>query len=112
MKGLKTKEAISLAGIAVTTPILALAILVSARRAAVADYDLLLVLLSLCGAVVSGLNGFGRRTTKTRSAEQQKPQSKRRSFFLRLCVTLKPSLAHQGNEGPDNPKPNLEGATK
>ena len=65
MKGLKTKEAISLAGIAVTTPILALAILVSARRAAVADYDLLLVLLSLCGAVVSGLNGFGRRTTKT-----------------------------------------------
>jgi hypothetical protein len=65
MKELKAKELISLAGIAVTAPILALAILVSARRAAVADYDMLLVILSLCGAVVSGLNGFGRRTIKT-----------------------------------------------
>ena len=65
MKELKAKELISLAGIAVTAPILALAILVSARSAAVADYDMLLVILSLCGAVVSGLNGFGRRTIKT-----------------------------------------------
>ena len=65
MKELKTKELISLAGIAVTAPILALAIIVSARHAAVADYDALLVILSLCGAVVSGLNGFGRRTIKT-----------------------------------------------
>jgi hypothetical protein len=72
MKGLKTKEVISLAGIAVTTPLLALAILVSARRAAVADYDLLLVLLSLCGAVVSGLNGFGRRTNRTPSNQSRK----------------------------------------
>ena len=65
MKEITTKELISLVGIAVTAPILALAILVSARRAAVADYDLLLVVLSLCGAVMSGLNGFGRRTIKT-----------------------------------------------
>lgn len=65
MKEITTKEVISLVGIAVTAPILALAILVSARRAAVADYDLLLVVLSVCGAVMSGLNGFGRRTTKT-----------------------------------------------
>lgn len=72
MKALKTKEVISLAGIAVTAPILALAILVSARTAAVADYDLLLVLLSLCGAVVSGLNGFGRRTTRTPSGQSRK----------------------------------------
>ena len=64
MKEIKTKELVSLAGIAVTAPILALAILVSARRAAVADYDLLLVVLSLCGAVMSGINGFGRRTIK------------------------------------------------
>ena len=72
MKELKAKELISLAGIAVTAPILALAILVSARRAAVADYDSLLVLLSLCGAVVSGLNGFGRRTTRTCSNQSRK----------------------------------------
>lgn len=72
MKGLKAKEVISLAGIAVTAPILALAILVSARRAAVADYDLLLVLLSLCGAVVSGLNGFGRRTSRTPTNQSRK----------------------------------------
>ena len=65
MKELRTKDFISLAGIAVTAPIFALAILVSARRAAVADYDLLLVVLSVCGAVVSGLNGFGRRTIRT-----------------------------------------------
>ena len=53
MKEITTKEVISLVGIAVTAPILALAILVSARTAAVADYDLLLVVLSLCGAVMS-----------------------------------------------------------
>ncbi|MDQ3473902.1 MAG: hypothetical protein M3447_09215 [Acidobacteriota bacterium] len=77
MKELKAKELISLAGIAVTAPILALAILVSARRAAVADYDMLLVILSLCGAVVSGLNGFGRRTTRTPADQSRKgPQSR------------------------------------
>ena len=77
MKELKAKELISLAGIAVTAPILALAILVSARRAAVADYDMLLVILSLCVAVVSGLNGFGRRTTRTPSDQGRKgPQSR------------------------------------
>ena len=77
MKEITTKEVISLVGIAVTAPILALAILVSARRAAVADYDLLLVVLSLCGAVMSGLNGFGRRTTKTSPSNKSSkgPQS-------------------------------------
>ena len=81
MKGLKTKEVISLAGIAVTAPILALAILVSARRAAVADYDLLLVVLSLCGAVVSGLNGFGRRAIKT-PRNQNRREAQSRTPFL------------------------------
>lgn len=84
MKELKAKELISLAGIAVTAPILALAILVSARRAAVADYDMLLVILSLCGAVVSGLNGFGRRTTRTPSdPEPQRATVKSGPSFLR-----------------------------
>ena len=77
MKEITTKELISLAGIAVTAPILALAILVSARRAAVADYDFLLVVLSVCGAVMSGLNGFGRRTTRTSTPDNGRkgPQS-------------------------------------
>jgi hypothetical protein len=70
MKETKAKELISRAGIAVTAPILALAILVSARRAAVADYDLLLVALSLCGAVMSGINGFGRLTIKASHSDK------------------------------------------
>ncbi len=69
MKELRTKELVSLAGIAFTAPFLVLAILVSARAAAVADYDLLLVALALCGAVLSGINGFGRRTTRTNASE-------------------------------------------
>lgn len=78
MKEIKTKEIVSLAGIAVTTPILALAILVSARRAAVADHDLLLVALSLCGVVMSWINGFGRRTIKTDDSDKRRkgPHSK------------------------------------
>ena len=72
MKEIRTKELISLAGIAVTAPIFALAILVSARRAAVADYDFLLVVLSVCGAVVSGLNGFGRRTIKPSRSDKSR----------------------------------------
>ena len=72
MKETRTKELISLAGIAVTAPIFALAILVSARRAAVADYDLLLVVLSVCGAVVSGVNGFGRRTIKASRSDKSR----------------------------------------
>ena len=81
MKAPTNKELISLAGIAVTAPILALAILVSARSAAVADYDSLLVILSLCGAVVSGLNGFGRRTTKTPSGQKSKEPRSRGPFL-------------------------------
>ncbi|HUE82620.1 MAG TPA: hypothetical protein VMM84_10965, partial [Pyrinomonadaceae bacterium] len=62
MKALTTKELISLAGILVAAPVLALGLLVSARAAGVADNDFLLLALALCGAVVSGINGFGRRT--------------------------------------------------
>ncbi len=65
MKALTTKELISLAGILVAAPVLALGLLVSARAAGVADNDFLLLALALCGAVVSGINGFGRRTANT-----------------------------------------------
>lgn len=67
MKRLTTQEILSLIGIAIAAPILAMAILVSARAAALAENDLLLFALALGGAVVSGINGFGRRTIKAKS---------------------------------------------
>jgi hypothetical protein len=66
-KKLTTSEFVSLAVIAIAAPVLALAIVVSARASAMAENDLLLFALTLCGAVVSGFNGFGRRTIKARS---------------------------------------------
>lgn len=67
MKRLKTQEILSLVGIAIAAPILALGILVSARATAVTENDFLLFALALCGAVVSSINGFGRRTIKVES---------------------------------------------
>ncbi len=67
MKRLTTQEILSLIGMAIAAPVLAIAVLVSARVAAVAENDLLLFALALCGAVVSGINGFGRRTIKAKS---------------------------------------------
>ncbi len=64
---LTTPDLVSLAAIAITAPVLALAILVSARVAAVGGSDVLLFALALCGGVVSGINGFGRRMIKTNS---------------------------------------------
>lgn len=69
MKIVTTKELISLAGIVIATPVLTLAVLVSARAAAVAESDILLLALALCGAAVGGINGFGRRTAKVDSTE-------------------------------------------
>ena len=70
MKRLTTQEILSLVGITIAAPILALGIIVSARASAVAEYDLLLFLMALCGAVVSGINGFGRRTIKAKCHSQ------------------------------------------
>lgn len=63
-KKLTTQEIVSLAVIAVAAPVMALAFVVSVRAIALAENDLLLFSLTLCGAVVSGINGFGRRTIK------------------------------------------------
>lgn len=71
MKALTIKELISLAGILVAAPVLALGLLVSSRSAGVADHDFLLLALALCGAIVSGINGFGRRTTATRNRSER-----------------------------------------
>ncbi|MGH9962533.1 MAG: hypothetical protein ACREBC_36370 [Pyrinomonadaceae bacterium] len=63
-KKLTIPDFVSLAAIAIAAPVLTLAILVSARAAAVGGNDPLLFALALCGAVLSGVNGFGRRTIK------------------------------------------------
>ena len=69
MKTTTTKQLVSLVGIAIVTPMFALAILVSARSAAVGESDVTLLVLALCGAVISGLTGFGRRTIKAEARQ-------------------------------------------
>jgi hypothetical protein len=64
MKTNKPKNVASVAMIAILSPFLILAILVSVRTAGVLENDVLLVLLTLSSAVLSGINGFGRRTTR------------------------------------------------
>ncbi len=46
----------------ILSPFLALAILVSIKTAGIRDNEVLLLLLTLSSAVLSGINGFGRRT--------------------------------------------------
>ena len=46
------------------SPVLLLAIIVSVKSAGVKENDLLLLMLTLLSALLSGINGFGRRTTK------------------------------------------------
>ncbi len=48
----------------IITPLLALAMIVSVKSSGVVKNDVLLLLLTLSGAVLSGINGFGRRTAK------------------------------------------------
>ena len=63
MKAITTKEFVSLVIIAITAPLFALALVEGARALYAAGNEFLLLALTLCGAVVSGVNGFGRRTT-------------------------------------------------
>ncbi len=67
MKKITTREVVSLAGIAIAAPLFALVLLVGARAAGLMENDFLLLALALCGAVVSGVNGFGRRTIRAQS---------------------------------------------
>ena len=78
MKAITTKEFVSLVAIAITAPLLALGIVAGARAVVAVENDLLLLALTLCGAVVSGINGFGRRTVKAQSrsrSSRRGPQS-------------------------------------
>jgi hypothetical protein len=77
MKHVTKREFVSLALIAITAPVLALG-LVLAIRTVTAGNEFLLLALTLCGAVVSGINGFGRRTVRAESQSRSRrggPQS-------------------------------------
>ena len=69
MKTFTVKEFISLAVIVLSATVLALAVFSAGRVAG--ENSLLLLALTLCGAVVSGINGFGRRTVRTKSHSRQ-----------------------------------------
>ena len=64
MKAYTTKNLASVAMLVVLSPFLALAMLVSINTAGIKDNYVLLALLTLFSAVLSGINGFGRRTAQ------------------------------------------------
>jgi len=70
MKTNTTKNLTSAAMIVVLSPILILAAIVSVRTEGVIGNDMLLLLLTLTGAVLTGINGFGRRTTQSQPIAQ------------------------------------------
>ena len=78
MKAITTKELASLVIIAITAPLFALALVGGIRVMYSTGNEFFLLALTLCGAVVSGINGFGRRTagTQTQSRRSRRgPQS-------------------------------------
>ena len=65
MKANTTRNLTSAVMLVVLSPFLALAMLVSIKTVGIKDDYVLLVLFTLAGAVLSGINGFGRRTSTT-----------------------------------------------
>lgn len=65
MKANTTRNVTSAVMLVIFSPVLALAILVSIQNAGIRNDALLLLLLTLASAVLSGINGFGRRTFTT-----------------------------------------------
>ena len=64
MKAKFTTNVASIVMLVILSPFLALAILVSIQTAGIKDNEVLLLMLTLLSAVLSGINGFGRRTPK------------------------------------------------
>jgi hypothetical protein len=64
MKTKTTKNLASAVMFVAVSPVLVLAMLVSVKNSGVVNNDVLLLLLTLSGAVLSGINGFGRRTAR------------------------------------------------
>lgn len=65
MKANTTRNLASVVMLVILTPFVALAMLVSIKTAGIRDNEVLLLLLTLSSAVLSGINGFGRRTAKS-----------------------------------------------
>lgn len=65
MKTNTTRNLTSVVMLVILSPFLALAMLVSIKTAGIRDNEVLLLLLTLSSAVLSGINGFGRRTVKS-----------------------------------------------
>jgi hypothetical protein len=71
MKAVTAKMLVSLVGILLVVPFLAMALIVGARAVALsqgAQDDLLLVALALGGAAASIVNGMGRRSVRDKNA--------------------------------------------
>jgi hypothetical protein len=82
MKTLTTKEVVSLAVIAITAPVLALGVVLAAREMVAAGNELMLLALTLCGAVVNGINGFGRRTVRAQTQSRSRRRGPQSSVAL------------------------------
>lgn len=63
MKANTTRNLTSVVMLVILSPFLALAVLVSIKTAGIRNNEVLLLLLTLSSAVLSGINGFGRRTS-------------------------------------------------
>ena len=62
MKAKTKKNLTSVAMLAILSPFMALGILVSIKSLGIRNNEALLLVLTLLSAVLSGINGFGRRT--------------------------------------------------
>jgi pilus assembly protein Flp/PilA len=108
MKSITTKEFISLVAIAVAAPVLTLAVLnVSVMLAR--GNSLLLLALTLCGAVVSGINGFGRRTVNASSASRSSREGPHSTVALPSWVFQGARTTRRRN---DQQQPNLKEQTQ
>ena len=76
MKVNTTKNLASVATLVILSPILALGILVSIKTAGIRNNDMLLLTLTLLSAVLSGINGFGRRTATAVQLSSAKTRSR------------------------------------
>ena len=68
MKAITGKMLISLVGVMVAAPFILIALVAGARAIELAQNahdDALLIVLAMCGAVISMINGFGRHTGKS-----------------------------------------------
>lgn len=75
MKVNTTANVASAVMLIILSPFLALGILISIKTAGIRNNDVLLLLLTLSSAVLSGINGFGRRTAKAIQLSPAKARS-------------------------------------